>query len=265
MDLNGAHLNHFVYQNRGDGVRPSQVAQSLYAPRSTGRAPRMAEAEAGQSLEQTFANEIARRASAYTDQDGNPRDTSALTAGLADAMGHLRDQYGREVAEAAEAMVMGGTAGGITEKNLGDSLTNVLRMVDRNFGAAAGDATIARFNGALNHSINEFFDNGQTEQFLAVEPGQGLGQSAVRNDLTARVLAETTSNEQAASGGMQQLLDSLRNDLDEQLEENLPGNGASMQDTPAGRNGRQSRALNSYAAASGVLADAGPQMLSMNV
>lgn len=267
MRIDGTHLNHILFQNRGEGVRPSEVAQSLNVPRALGAVPRMADAESGQSLSQTFANEIARRAKAYTDSDGKPKDTSALAAGLADAVEYLRSNYGDDIATAAEAMIMGGTAGGITEKNLGNSLTNVLGMVDRNFGFAAGDATIAKFNGQLNDSINNFFDNGLNERFLATEPGQGLTLSAVKNDLNSRVLAGTRAVADS-DGGMEELLKSLKDDLDKTLEEILDENLEELTPeniSPEQLSARTSKALNGYAAASGIYADAGPQMLSMSV
>lgn len=259
MHINGAHINHFILQNRGTGVRPSEVAQSLNTPRNLGGAPRMPDAEAGQSREQTFANEIARRAKAHTDANGAPKNTGPLASALSKAMDHLRENYGDDVATAAEGMVMGGTAGGITEKNLGDSLTNVLRMVDRNFGFAAGDATMAHFNGSLNTAINDFFDNGKTERFLAAEPGQGLSLSAVKSDLNARVLAETDTNSAKSSDGMEQLLRSLREDLEQTPESPSAGQPTRATDS------RRNMALNSYLMAATGQDTPGPQLLSTTI
>ncbi|MEF2144668.1 MAG: hypothetical protein V3573_04415 [Desulfovibrionaceae bacterium] len=265
MQINGAHLNHFIYQNRGDGVRPSEIAQSLNAQPRLGNTPRMADAESGQSLSRTFAQEIARRAKAHTGQDGQPKDTSALAAGLADAVDYLRTTYGDDVATAAEAMVLGGTSSGITEQNLGDSLTNVLRMVDRNFGFAAGDATIAKFNGSLNDSINEFFDNGQSERFLAAP----VGTSTALADSKARALAGAELDRNAAGSALEQMLAGFKEDLDKILEEDLneltPQAQAEQQTEALQAAPSQTRALNAYASASGPAFGNAPQLLSVSV
>ncbi|WP_022662995.1 hypothetical protein [Paucidesulfovibrio longus] len=260
MRIDGTNLNHVMLQNRSRNSGSSLSGTS--AGSVSGVVPRIATATPGQGESETFANEIARRAGAYLDGNGQPKDASTLSAGLTDAMDWLRENFGDDVATAAEGMVLGGTAGGITEENLGNSLTNVLKMVDRNFGIAAGDSAIARFNGGLNDSINGFFDNGRDELFLAVpsKNASGLSQSAVLGDLTDRVLSSSGASD--APSGMEQLLDSLKADLDEALQKAQESSNADSGFSPKART---SQALNGYAAASGLSADSGPALLSMSV
>lgn len=265
MNIDGSNLRQSMLLNASGG-------QSL-AGASTGSllgsVPRIAQATEGQGESETFANEIARRAEAYLDQNGQPRDTSALAAGLTDAMDWLREQYGDDVATAAEGMVLGSTASGITEENLGNSLTSVLKMVDRNFGIAAGDAAIAKFNGSLNSAINGFFDNGLDEKFLAVEAGaaSGLSQSAVLGDLTARAMstAQAPAGTEDTPSGMEQLLDSLKEDLDEALQKAKENSQESGSMDGTAQNLRTARALNGYAAVSSLSADPGQSLLAMSV
>lgn len=255
MNIDGTQLRH-------DLLSSASGAQSAAGSSATGAVPRIARVGQDQGESETFANEIARRAEAYLDENGQPKDTSALSAGLADAMDWLRENYGDDLATAAEGMVMGATAGGISEENLGNGLTSVLKMVDRNFGYAAGDAAIARFNGSLNNAINDFFDNGQNERFLAVESGSATSQSSTMGDLTDRVLAGSATSSTDAPSGMSQLLDALRADLDETLQRTQERQAAGTDS--ASTDARTARALDGYAAASG-LSSAGPSLISMNI
>lgn len=60
---------------------------------------------------------------------------------------------------------------GVTEQNLGEAFLDVTRFIDRNFGTEAGDDFLSHLNGSLNDSLNDFFENGLTEQFMAVTVG----------------------------------------------------------------------------------------------
>lgn len=116
-----------------------------------------------------FATDLTLRISQARDE--GDKDTSSLAAALVDAVDYLGDTFGADTADAAMGIVYSRVGDDeITEDSLGKGLLDVIRFVDRNFGFEGGDEVIARFNGDLNDSLNEYFDNGLSEQFYAVTP-----------------------------------------------------------------------------------------------
>ncbi|MDR1241563.1 MAG: hypothetical protein LBM00_02090 [Deltaproteobacteria bacterium] len=78
----------------------------------------------------------------------------------------------------------------ITEENLGNAFLDVTRFIDANFGFAEGDAFMAELNGSLNAAMNDFFDNGLNERFMAAPAGwdsaaAGVSPEGLRDKLTA--------------------------------------------------------------------------------
>lgn len=181
---------------------------------------------APQTLGETLANEIVRRME-ETDaemgglgEDGQPRDKSELREALGDAMDWVRERFGDEAAAAASGMVMASTSNGVTEESLGDGLLNALKLIDRNYGIAAGDAAIARFNQGVNAELNEYFDNGKNELFLASTTSVD-GASATQDLNTRffmRAVQEASSDSEETTSVTRQLLDSLKKELDETAE-----------------------------------------------
>lgn len=138
------------------------------------------------STAETFAAEIGRRITGNeTGSDPSGKDASGLLSALSDTVDWIEGRFGSDAATAAQAMVMGSTGSGADEDNLSQGLVSVLAYIDRNFGTAAGDEAIAQFNGRLNTELNDYFDNGKTEQFLAVSGGAG-------QDLTGQLDAAAT-------------------------------------------------------------------------
>jgi len=157
------------------------------AARVLGSGPGQAKGADGapDSVGKTFANEIIRRMDEKVGDGGQPKDSAALRHSLGSTIDWVRDRYGEETAAAAASMILQSTSSGITEDSLGNGLLNTLKFIDRNFGFAAGDEAIARFNGGINRSINEFFDNGRHEHFFAVQ--SGTPHPSASQNLTTRV------------------------------------------------------------------------------
>lgn len=124
-----------------------------------------------------FANNIALRLTQQADTttesgtEEGTADVSGLAASLKESIQFIGDKFGADAATAAMGIIYKRVGNDeITEDNLSEGLLDVLRFVDRNFGFEGGDALIDHFNGALNNSLNEYFDNGLTEQFYAATP-----------------------------------------------------------------------------------------------
>jgi hypothetical protein len=124
------------------------------------------------------------------------KDSSALASALASAVETIGERLGQATATASIGLLARRLGEGeITEDTIGEGLLDVLRLVDRNFGTAEGDALMATFNGSLNRALNDYFDNGLNETFYAASSGSGGG-----------------STTQAASGLVAQMQDTLGQD-----------------------------------------------------
>ncbi|MUM77396.1 hypothetical protein GKC30_07115 [Pseudodesulfovibrio sp. F-1] len=215
----------------GDSVRPGSLP---------GAAP--------QTLGRTTADEIVRRMEAGPDEEGRERDATALRDSLAATLDWVRERFGNETGAAASGMLMAATADTVSEETLGQGLLDTLRFIDRNQGFAAGDEAIARFNAGVNGQLNAYFDNGRSEQFMAVQVD--AGDTAARSFLrSAKVPAPVENIPNLAEA----LLESLRQDLDETVQ--LQGAA-----DPALTPGTLRTALAAYGA---VPADALPQLVSL--
>ncbi|MYL82837.1 hypothetical protein GTA51_06765 [Desulfovibrio aerotolerans] len=101
-----------------------------------------------------------------------------LQSALAGAVETVRAKHGDAAATAVMGIVIKGVGDGTGgEDALGDAMVSALKFIDRNFGVAAGDAAMANFNGALNTSINAFYQNGHLEEFYAADGSGGLGSA----------------------------------------------------------------------------------------
>ncbi|MEW5773712.1 MAG: hypothetical protein AB1916_09335 [Thermodesulfobacteriota bacterium] len=131
-------------------------------------------ADRGRLVDASFAQNMLRRLSeqAQAGGDGQAEDAAGLVAALQDSMDYLRENFGDATATAAIGLVYQRVGDGpVTEENLGQGLVAAIRFVDRNFGTAAGDRVLSRFNGDLNDQLNSYFDNGLDEKFLALDAG----------------------------------------------------------------------------------------------
>ncbi|WP_147819901.1 hypothetical protein [Salidesulfovibrio onnuriiensis] len=149
-------------------------------------------------------------------QEGESKDPTALVSSLKDTVRWVEDQYGKDAATAAMGMIVQSASRGQSEEAIGDGLLNVLKMVDRNFGIAAGDAAIAKFNSGVNKDLNAFFDNGSQEVFFAAESSSTVGEAA---SLTSRVLTQAqqaVETDKEEVDPTKELLDALINDIMEE-------------------------------------------------
>lgn len=178
--------------------------------------------KAAETLGQTVANEIVRRMRTKEDENGKPKDVNGLRQSIGSTVDWLSERFGEETATAAAGMLMGATSGEVDETAIGDGLLNTLKFIDRNFGYATGDAAIAKFNSGVNTELNEYFDNGQTEMFFAVEAAPAAEQPSATQDISARFFAravqESGKDDKDTASLTEQLLAELKNELDEVAE-----------------------------------------------
>jgi hypothetical protein len=106
----------------------------------------------------------------------NAAASGDLQSALADAVEYVRKEHGDAAATAVMGIMfkeVGDGSGG--EDRLGDALVSALKFIDSKFGIAAGDAAMAKFNGALNDAVNDYYQNGQLEEFYAADGSAGAG------------------------------------------------------------------------------------------
>ena len=170
-----------------------------------------------ETLGQTLAHEVVRRIEARNVGSDQSEDPHGLQLALGQSMDWVRDRFGDDAAAAASGMVLSATASGVDEDSLSDGLLDALRFIDRNYGMAAGDAAIAKFNVSLNGAINEYFDNGRAELFFATDSPPAADVSPTQ-DLNARFFMrsaqEVEPQAKDASTPTEQLLETLKADLD---------------------------------------------------
>lgn len=135
-------------------------------------------------------------------------DASRLGSALAQTAEFIRSEFGDDAATAAMGIVYKNAGNGpLSEDSLGKGLLNVVRMVDRNYGFAAGDKLMGHLNGELNNALNDYFDNGFQETFFAVSPETSQG---IATALNAANLGGSLDNVDLPS-----LIDMLRDSLEE--------------------------------------------------
>ncbi len=128
---------------------------------------------------ETFSAEIMRRLESARPASGAGTALASgaagnLQAALADTIEDIREQHGDAAATAVMGIILKGVGDGAGgEDALGNALVSSLKFIDRNFGIAAGDAAMARYNGALNSAVNEYFQNGRDEMFYASDGSGG--------------------------------------------------------------------------------------------
>ncbi|MFW5735200.1 MAG: hypothetical protein ACOCWR_09080 [Oceanidesulfovibrio sp.] len=158
---------------------------------------------------QTPGNERTAAGSAEAPEQSTEKpEASRLGKAMARAVEYIRGKFGDDAATAAMGIVYKGAGEAqLTEEKLGKGLLNVVGMVDRNYGFAAGDSVMAQFNGELNDALNNYFDNGFQETFFAVTPQ------------VSQNMADVMSASKAGAGlqdfDVSSLIDMLRSSLEE--------------------------------------------------
>lgn len=236
-----ARLGNGLEVDENAGFTPSAVAvdQNPALQAETNQAAENAQANLTPGA--VVANEVIRRLEENSEgeESGLSRDNQDLRESLGQSLDWVRERFGDDAAAAASGMVMSATANGVTEDTLGEGLLNVAKFIDRNYGAAAGDAAIANFNADVNVALNEYFDNGKYETFhVASESPESVvaGAVAAGNAETEAITARFFARAVEENGGQeqvdpnQQLLEDIQKELENvaalqdlttQLEENF--------------------------------------------
>ncbi len=146
--------------------------------------------------------------------DGEGTDAQELGDSLARAVDFIRENFGDEAASATIGLVYQSIGdGAITEDNLGEGLVSAVKLIDSNFGFAAGDQVMSYFNSDINDAMNSYFDNGLMEEFYAsTSSGSDTGSSSLPQSITTAIgqIAEETDEETASS-----LMEILTSSLEE--------------------------------------------------
>ena len=204
------------------GFTPPMVPQDLLPAQSTEKSQQRNDQQQGpQTIGAAVANEVIRRLEESTNNEGGegdqPKDHQDLRHSLGQTLDWINQRFGKEAATAAAGMVMSSTSSGVTEESIGDGLLQSVQLIDRNFGIAAGDATMANFNSNVNVALNNYFENGKTETFhAATTPIEG---ASANKDISARFFARAVQDASKETvDPNQKLLEELQKELDEVAE-----------------------------------------------
>lgn len=159
------------------GFHPEETA-SVFAQEVARRAVAGVEAVAGTEASGSIAmgNTALGQDDAEGGSAGSAEQRARLASALEGAVQHVAGEYGDKAGTAFMGLVIKRLGSGpVTEETLGNGLLDGLRFIDRQFGTEAGDELMDKFNGDLNHSLNDFFGNGLSEQFIAVSSKDGIG------------------------------------------------------------------------------------------
>lgn len=99
------------------------------------------------------------------------RQLDELQSGIARSISYVAQKYGEEAGTTAMAIMykrLGDTEEGISEQALGQAFLDVTAFLDKNASIEAGDDFIRYLNNTVNEAMNEYFDNGLNEEFMAV-------------------------------------------------------------------------------------------------
>lgn len=144
-------------------------------------------------------------------QDGQGA-ADRLASSLGNAIDWLRQEFGDVTAQSAMALMARPFENpeGMTEAQFSQGLLQTVRLVDGQFGFAAGDRVINQINGELNSAINAYFSNGLNERFLATPP-RGALQGAVPGSASATAATAMHANIASMLDDLQASMETLRN------------------------------------------------------
>jgi len=198
-------------QGQSQGSSSGRLSLTLGTGSSQGKTAAADSSTGSMSTSDVFSAEIMRRIQGAQPQATASNAAMASNAGagvnagaagelqsaLADAVDYVRQQHGDAAATAVMGIIAKGVGDGSGgEDVLGDAMVSALQFIDRNFGVAAGDAAMTKFNGALNSSINDYYQNGHLEQFYASDGtggSSGLGGAVKQaQGVVASTLAHVT-------------------------------------------------------------------------
>lgn len=183
----------------------TQIADSA----ATDLANRAMSAKAGARINGLSEAELAE----YKKQTAPLKDAMAATIKFAG------EEFGDKVATIVAAMLYKNAGGGVSEESLGQGLLEAASFIDKNFGIESGDKFLAHLNNTLNPRLNNFFENGQNEVFIAVNTGD---QSYTVPGLSKNALdAMLEQSSETSRDAFQTLFESLRLSLEAMRENNI--------------------------------------------
>lgn len=171
-----------------------------------------------ESTSDVFALEMVRRMQGQKDENGEVKDATRLGNALKNAVKWVQDQHGDMTANSLMATVLGSTGDAASEQTVSNGLVNALKLVDQTHGMNAGDAAMAHFNGELNNALNDYFDNGQSEKFLAMQSSGAHGMSMAAANLSSRFARQSTEAAYKATSE-QSLTDTMLKNMTKELDE----------------------------------------------
>lgn len=132
----------------------------------------------------------------------------ALTDSLAATADWMNEKYGAKAGEAVLGILAGYVGNGnVGEEALSKGMLAAIRFTDRNFGISAGDALADRLNAGLNVQVNDYFDNGLSEQiYTSTIPANEVSRTL---SMATQGIAERFGPGEAATA-QNMLLDSLK-------------------------------------------------------
>lgn len=230
MIIQGNNLNYnYMQQMQTQQTKTTSAgsAGSANSGISTRIAPKAkADSSAVKDRIDAFGDLMGKYLQGFTDEEGNAKDSSELVNSLKSTVRWVEGNFGKDAATATMGMVVQSASSSSSEEGIGNGLLNALKMVDRNFGFAAGDQAIATFNSGVNRKLNDFFDNGSMETFVAAETtGEGANVSSrffIQSVQQAEQQTEEVDPNEALLESMQEDLEeigavnSLKQELDEE-------------------------------------------------
>ena len=187
MNIDGASL---LFRPPAEGSNRVQQDNRSYSARVT--------SQSHDDALSAFASAMAARLSSVPGdtQEGQsaPKDPEVLVSALTDSLQWIDERFGREAFTAAAGKILAATQSEASEETLSNGLVQTLRIIENNWGTGAGDEAIAQFNGPLNDALNTFFENGRSEEFLAVTADgmafDGQNLVAVKRDFARYVAGQ---------------------------------------------------------------------------
>lgn len=154
------------------------------------------------------------------------KQTAPLKDALVATIKFAGQEFGDKIASVVAAMLYKNTASGMSEENLGQGLLEAASFIDKKLGIDSGDKFLAHLNNILNPRLNDFFDNGKNEVFIAVNTGdQSYTVPGLSKDAMAAMLEKSPAT---SSGAFETLLKSLKLSLEALRENNFNQDPATL-------------------------------------
>ena len=152
------------------------------------------------------------------------QDLKDLENALAGVINNIVEKFGVKAGNIAQALVYKKIGEDeITEDNLAGGLLDALKFIDKQFGPEAGDELIAFMNRGVNKELNEFFDNGHSEEFYVSTDAATTANNAAAagGQMLAGWMEKTAGESQGGGASLMDILKQLAKELEEKLQEQM--------------------------------------------